>query len=72
MTKRQLYNWILEHGCKQHALPNQTTMRLIYFENPRTGGYATLNIPIDDKEMYPNTIVAICVSLNIELPPKIE
>lgn len=69
MTRRQLYRWILKHGCEQASLPDQTTAFVIYFENPRTGGYATLNTPIGDREMRPTTVRAICMSLGIEIPP---
>jgi hypothetical protein len=38
----------------------------------KTGGYATLNTPIDDREMFPTTIRAICISLGIEIPPNLK
>lgn len=71
MTKRELYQWILKKGCKQIPLPDSTTMKAIYFENPRTGGYAILNTPVDDRKMFPATVLAICLSLNIEIPPNV-
>ncbi len=71
MTRRQLYRWIINHGCDQSPLPEFTTARCIYFENLKTGGYATLNTPIDDREMLPETVREICISLNIETPPNL-
>ena len=68
MTRRELYYYIKGHGCIEVFLP-EGAARCVYFENPKTNGYATLNTPIDDREVYPTTVRAICLGLGIELPP---
>jgi len=70
MTRRELYYYIKGHKCEEVFLP-EGNARCVYFENPKTGGYATLNTPIDDREMFPTTIRAICISLGIEIPPNL-
>lgn len=72
MTRRQLYNYILnEHKCTQRVLP-EGQARCIYFENPKNDRYATLNTPIDDREMLPATVRAICLALGIPIPSALE
>lgn len=72
MTRRELYNYITQtHKCKQRVLP-EGEARCIYFENPKNSGYATLNTPIDDREMFPATVRAICLSLGIPIPAALE
>ncbi len=73
MTKREFYRWALNHGCSQKPLPDtNTTAFCVILENPKTGGYATLNTPIDDRLMNPETVMRMAVALNIEIPSNLK
>jgi len=71
MTRKEVYNWIIKQNCQQEPLSDQTTVFCILFINPKTKRTATLNTPIDNREMLIATISQICYQLGIEIPPEI-
>lgn len=65
MTRKEIYNWIVNiHKCEIIQLPEGRAM-CVYFINRKTNGRATLNTPIDDRPLTMIEAIAICTSLGI-------
>ena len=47
MTRKELYDWIASHGCKQEPLKESTTGRSIKIVNPPLKRNVYLVMPID-------------------------
>jgi len=71
VTRRELYRYIRAQGCNQTALP-EIKAHVIYFENPRTGAKAWLNLPIDERPVKDYTVFKICLDLGIPIPAHTE
>lgn len=70
MTRNEFYRWTRQHGCRQEQLRDHTTGRAIKIINPaRAGCHAYLQTPLDDRQIYPETVIAACVQLAIPVPP---
>ncbi len=67
MTRADLFDWIMAHGCNQQPL-YEYKAKVIYFINPKTGAKAWLNLPIDERPVRDYTIYRICLSLQIPIP----
>ena len=67
MTREDLYDWVMTHGCEQIVLP-EIKARVIRFVNPKNQQTAHLSLPIDDRKVKDNQAYQICSSLGIEVP----
>ncbi len=67
MTKADLCDWVIAHGCTTELLP-EFKARVIYLVNPKNDCEVWLDLPIDNKPMRANTVCKICSDLQIPIP----
>ncbi|MCG8318413.1 MAG: hypothetical protein MI921_02820 [Cytophagales bacterium] len=67
VTRAYLFDWIRTHGCEMLPLP-ENKARVVKFENPKTGGTAYLNMPIDDRPIKDSNVHGICSKPGIPVP----
>lgn len=68
MTREDLVDWVKDKGCAQYPLGEFTTGNAIKFVNPKTGGWAYISTPIDDRPITDFIIHEVCSRLGIEVP----
>ena len=69
MTNEDFKDWLYAHGCKFEPVDgiNRTgwSMKVI---NPKTGRYAYISGPFDDRRCPKHIIESACANLGIEQP----
>ena len=67
ISRTYLRDWILTHGCQMEAL-SEHQARVVLFHNPKTGGSAFLNLPIDERPVKEGSVYGVCAKLGIPVP----
>lgn len=70
MTRADFHDWIIVKGGEVLLLPEDglTDKRSIRYRNPKTGGQAYINGPIDETVIMHDVVCYICGRLGIEVP----
>ena len=67
MSKLDLMDWIVGHGCETILLPEYKA-NVIFFRNPKTGGEAYLDLPLSDNPVRDGMVYRACFLLGIPIP----
>lgn len=67
MTRADLYDWVMFHGCEQVVLP-EIKARVVMFVNPKNKERAYIPLPMDERPVKDNQVYRVCCSLGIEIP----
>lgn len=69
MTRADLYDWVIAHGCKIETIADYNKANVIKVVNPANNRHCYLDLPIDDKPAKDYYVCKVCmVWLLIPLP----
>lgn len=73
MTRADLADWVMQHGCQVAEFPDvNNTASVVRFRNPSTNGRAYLDCPFDERPVKDYTVYRICTLLGIKIPDHVK
>lgn len=67
MTRADLYDWVLAHGCNVNPLAEHKA-KVIRIYNPKNEREAFIALPLSEVPVYDFTVCKVCSKLGIPIP----
>lgn len=68
MTRADLIDWVLQQGCEQHPLGENTRGNAVKLVNPKNGRWYYISTPIDNRPVTDFIVHEACIKLGIQVP----